>query len=130
MEPLEDYSKYEKHYSDNQFWDKVRKVARAAGIKVIYVALELYYVLRNPGTPKADRAKILGALGYFILPLDILPDALPLVGYTDDLAAISWCIYSVAKNITPEVREKAAGQLRKWFGDFDESVLSNFFKQQ
>ena len=66
MEPLEDYTRYRKHYSENQFWEKLRKVARSAGIKVVYAALELYYVLRNPGTPKADRVKILGALGYFI----------------------------------------------------------------
>ena len=117
MEPLEDYSKYEKHYSDNQFWDKVRKVARAAGIKVIYVALELYYVLRNPGTPKADRAKILGALGYFILPLDLIPDALPVAGFTDDLAAQTWALYCVAKNVTPEVKLQAREKISEWFGD-------------
>ena len=117
MEPLEDYSRYEKHYSDNQFWDKVRNVARAAGIKVVYVALELYYVLRNPGTPKADRAKILGALGYFILPLDLIPDALPVAGFTDDLAALTWALYCVAKNVTPEVKLQAREKISEWFGD-------------
>ena len=98
------YDKYQKNYSESEFWIKLKKVARKAGVKVVYAALLLYYVLRNPATPSADRAKILGALGYFILPIDLLPDFLPVAGFTDDLAALTWALYSVARNVTPEVR--------------------------
>ena len=123
MQVLDNYEKYRKYFSDDQFWGKLKKLARKAGIKVVYAALLLYYVLRNPATPRADRTKILGALGYLILPTDLIPDLLPVVGYTDDLAALMWALYSVAKNITPEVKIMAREKLGEWFNDYDNSDL-------
>ena len=123
MEVLGNYDKYKKYFSDDQFWGKLKKVARKAGIKVVYVALLLYYVVRNPATPRADRTKILGALGYLLLPTDLIPDFLPMVGYTDDLAALMWALYSVAKNITPEVKIQAREKLGEWFRNYDDSDI-------
>ncbi|MBQ8022407.1 MAG: DUF1232 domain-containing protein [Bacteroidales bacterium] len=120
---MEDLTKYEKHYSEESLVDKIAAVAKKAGIKVIYAALLLYYVVKNPMTSKGDRAKILGALGYFILPIDIIPDAIPVAGFTDDLAALTWAIYCVAKNITPEIKAQAKAKLKEWFKDFDEKEL-------
>ena len=119
MKALANYDKYQKYFSDDQFWGKVKKLVRKAGIKIVYIALLLYYVMRNPATPKADRTKILGALGYLILPTDLIPDFLPVAGYTDDLAALTWALYSVAKNITPEVKIQARQKLGEWFEDYD-----------
>ena len=119
MKALANYDKYQKYFSDDQFWGKVKKLVRKAGIKIVYMALLLYYVMRNPATPKADRTKILGALGYLLLPTDLIPDFLPVAGYTDDLAALSWALYSVAKNITPEVKIQARQKLGEWFEDYD-----------
>lgn len=127
MAPLANYDKYGKNYSEDSFWDKLGKVARKAGVKIVYAALLLYYVLKNPATPKADRAKIIGALGYFILPLDLIPDFIPVVGFSDDLAALAWGIYSVARNITPEVKLQAHGKLGEWFKDFSDSDLEGLF---
>ena len=89
----------------------------------MYAALLLYYVLRNPATPRADRTKIIGALGYLILPADLIPDFLPAVGYTDDLAALMWALYSVARNVTPEVKIMARQKLGEWFEDYDNTDL-------
>ena len=119
MKALANYDKYQKYFSDDQFWGKVKKLVRKAGIKIVYIALLLYYVMRNPATPKADRTKILGALGYLPLPTDLIPDFLPVAGYTDDLAALTWALYSVAKNITPEVKIQARQKLGEWFEDYD-----------
>ena len=119
MKALANYDKYQKYFSDDQFWGKVKKLVRKAGIKIVYIALLLYYVMRNPATPKADRTKILGALGYLLLPTDLIPDFLPVAGYTDDLAALTWALYSVAKNITPEVKIQARQKLGEWFEDYD-----------
>ena len=69
--------------------------------------LTLYYVLRSPSVSTADKAKIYGVLGYFILPFDIVPDLLPMVGYADDISALFWVVNVVWKNITPEVRDQA-----------------------
>ena len=126
----EDLEKYSSHYNENELWEKLRKFGRKAGIKVTYAALLLYYVLKNPATSPKDRAKIIGALGYFILPIDLIPDFIPIAGYTDDLAALTWGIYCVIKSITPEVKANAAAKLHEWFGDFDDHMLDLFFEKK
>ena len=122
--------RYEKHYDDDAFWAKLQKFARKAGIKVSYAALLLYYVLKSPTTSTKDRAKIIGALGYFILPIDLIPDFIPVAGYTDDLAALVWGVYCVIKSITPEVKAQAAAKLHEWFGQFDDHELDLFFEKK
>lgn len=125
MKALDNYDRYQRHFSDDQFWQKLKRMARKAGIKVVYAALLLYYVLRNPATPRADRTKIVGALGYLILPTDLIPDFIPVAGYTDDLAALMWALYSVARNVTPEVRIQARQKLGEWFEDYDATAPEN-----
>ncbi len=118
-----DVEKYQKHYNEQDLARKLKKAARKAGIKVIYLALLLYYVLKSPSVTKADKGKIWGALGYFILPIDLIPDFVPMAGYTDDLAALLWAFWSVAKNVTPEIKAQAEAKLHDWFGDYDESDI-------
>ena len=124
------YDSYKQHYDENDFWEKLRRFARKAGIKVSYAALLLFYVLKSPMTTSKDRAKIIGALGYFILPIDLIPDFIPVAGYTDDLAALVWGVYCVIKSITPEVKAQAAEKLHEWFGDFDDHMLDLFFEKK
>ncbi len=123
MKAPNDIEKYEKHYDEGKFGSKLPKVARKAGSRLVYAALLLYYVLQSPAISKADKTKIYGALGYFILPLDIIPDFIPMAGFTDDLAAVIWAVHVVWKNITPEIKARAAAKTREWFGDFDESEI-------
>ena len=127
MKALSKYDKFRKFFTESDFWEKIQKVARKAGIKISYAALLLYYVLRSPATPSSDRMKIIGALGYFILPVDLIPDYLPVIGFSDDLAALTWALYSVAKNITPEVKVQAQEQLGKWFKDYLPSDIEGLF---
>ena len=126
----EEIVKYSGHYQEEAFWEKLKKFGRKAGFKVCYAALLLYYVLRSPDTSSKDRAKILGALGYFILPIDLIPDFIPIAGYTDDLAALVWGVYCVIKSITPDVKAQAAAKLHEWFGDFDDKELELFFEKK
>ena len=88
MKPPKDIEKYQEHYDEKKLGTKLPKVARKAGSKLVYAVLLLYYVLRSKTVSNADKTKIYGALGYFLLPLDILPDFIPLAGYTDDLTAV------------------------------------------
>ena len=118
-----DIQKYQDHYSEKKLTGKLPKVARKAGQKLSYAILLLYYVLRSPSVNKGDKATILGALGYFILPLDILPDFVPLVGFTDDLSAILLALHAVWKNITPDVKAKAVAKAAELFGDFDQKNI-------
>ena len=103
-------------YSDASFWEKLRDYALAAGKQVVEMALQLYYALQSPVTPMWARAIIIAALAYFIMPLDAIPDAIPVVGYTDDLGALAAALAMVGMHITPEIKEMARAKMEEWFG--------------
>ena len=105
-----------RHYTERGFWDKLRRYARQAGEQVTEKALTLYFAAESPDTPAWAKSVIYGALGYFILPTDAIPDVIPAVGYSDDLGAIAAALGAVAFSITPEVKERARGKMNDWFG--------------
>lgn len=105
-------------YTEETFWDKTKRFALAAGKEVIEKALWLYYAAQSPQTPQWARGVIYGALAYFILPVDAIPDLLPVVGYSDDLGALAAAVGMVAMYVTDEVKEQARRKMRELFGDF------------
>ena len=107
--------KYQEHYSEEGFWDKMKKFAVKAGQEVVYNALLLYYALKAETTSSKDKVKILGALGYLILPIDLIPDGIPVAGFSDDLAALVFIVGAVAQSITPQIKLQAAEKLKEWF---------------
>lgn len=110
-------SEYSKEYSESSFWDKVKKFASKAGSKVIYTALKLYYTMQSPDTPAWAKAVIIGALGYFIAPIDVIPDITPVVGFAEDLGVLAAAAASVVTNITPAIKAEAKRKMKDWFGD-------------
>ena len=112
-----DVKVYQKYYSESGFWKKLGKVAIVAGSRLIYCALLLYYVLKSPDVLIKDKAMIIGALGYFILRVDLIPDFIPIAGYADDMAALVACYNAVKDNVTPEIEQQAQEKLADWFGD-------------
>ncbi|MBE6207770.1 MAG: DUF1232 domain-containing protein [Rikenellaceae bacterium] len=123
MHSPKDLEKYRGSYSERGLMNKLSAVAKKAGIKAVYAVLLLYYALQSPQTSTKDKSIIYGALGYFILPLDLVPDFIPLAGFGDDLGALVWAISRVVANITDEVRQQARTKLHDWFGDYDQSQL-------
>jgi len=107
---------YGKEFSEESFWRKTRRFALVAGKEVVSKALMLYYVFHDKDTPTWAKAAILAALGYFITPLDAIPDFTPLVGFTDDLGALLTATATIAANIKPEHKEMADRKVREWFG--------------
>ena len=85
---LPDFMSFANKFSPTDFVDKVARIAKRAGAKLVYAALILYYTLQSDKVSKADKALIVGALGYMISPFDAVPDAIPIVGLTDDLAVL------------------------------------------
>lgn len=118
---------YQSEYSESGLWKKVKTVAKKAGIKTIYMVLLLHYVLKSPNVSIEDKAKIYGALGYFILPIDLIPDYIPIVGYSDDVAALAYALHAVWKNVTPEIKQQAQQKLRSWFGNYNPNELNNLW---
>ena len=114
--------KYEQHYNDSSFLDKVTKYGKLIGITALYKAVQLWFVLQKPDVPAGTKAVIMGALGYLIAPLDFLPDLLPVLGYTDDMVAITFALIKVQGYIDEEVERKSKKLLTKIFG---EEAVSN-----
>ncbi len=110
-------NKFSSQYSDNSFWDKAKRYARSAGEEVLETSLKLYFSATDPDTPAWAKTTIFGALGYFIAPIDAIADAIPAVGFSDDLGVLVAAAATVASSIKPEHTEKAKATLQKWLGD-------------
>jgi len=87
------------------FWSAFRKAARYIPFADELVAA--YYCALDPATPHRVRAVLLGALIYFIVPFDAVPDFLVGIGYTDDVTVLLAAIAMVRSHITAEHREAA-----------------------
>jgi uncharacterized membrane protein YkvA (DUF1232 family) len=103
-------------YSESSLRRKLARHARTAGEAVVERTLQLHYALQKPELPGWARARVIGALGYFILPLDAIPDIVPGAGYLDDLGVLALAFGTVASHIDDGVRAKARAQMRRWFG--------------
>ena len=111
----QELQKYQNNYSEDAFWDKLKKFAAKAGAKVVYYALLLFYTLTDPATPTKYKAVIAGALGYFILPLDLLPDFIPFAGLADDWAALIAAVSYVFSAISQPNKDRAKAKLLSLF---------------
>lgn len=107
---------YAHAYSEEALWKKIAGFAGKAGKQVIEKVLTLYYCLRDSDTPARARATIAAALGYFIFPMDAIPDMIPGAGFSDDLGALAVALAVVAAHIKDEHKERAKEVLKTWFG--------------
>lgn len=114
-ETADDIQQHERDYSEEGFWKKISQYAKKAGEGTIIQALKLYYAAQDPDTPTWAKTTIYGALGYFISPIDALPDFTPVLGYTDDLGVMAAAIGIVAVHIKEEHGEQARQTLKRWF---------------
>jgi uncharacterized membrane protein YkvA (DUF1232 family) len=94
-----------------RFWLKLKQVA--AKLPFLEDLLAAYYCAFDKQTPRHVQAALLGAIAYFILPFDFIPDMLPVLGYTDDAAVLATAIRLVASHITDDHREAARAALKR-----------------
>ena len=126
---LPDFMNYASKFTQKDFVEKISRIAKRAGAKLVYAALILYYTLQSDKVSKADKAIIIGALGYMISPLDVIPDAIPIAGLTDDLAVLLYVLKKVWTGIDPEIIEKAKGKLSKWFDEEEINEIQHLFDE-
>ena len=122
---LPDFMKYSNKFTQKDFVEKISRIAKRAGSKLVYAALILYYTLQSDKVSKKDKAIIIGALGYMISPLDVIPDAIPIAGLTDDLAVLLYFLKKVWTGIDPEIVEQAKKRLSKWFDEDEISEIGD-----
>ncbi|MBR1427553.1 MAG: DUF1232 domain-containing protein [Prevotella sp.] len=124
---LPDFMKYSDRFTKSDFVEKISRIAKRAGAKLVYVALILYYTLQSDKVSVKDKAIIIGALGYLISPLDVVPDAIPIVGLGDDLAVLVYVLQKVWGDVNEEVKQKAKEKLKKWFDEDEMEEIGDLF---
>ena len=125
---LPDFMSYANKFSQSEFVEKISRIAKRAGSKLVYAALILYYTLQSDRISKTDKAIIIGALGYMISPLDVIPDAIPIAGLTDDFAVLIYVLKKVWTDIDPSIIEQAKEKLSKWFDEEEICDIKDIFK--
>lgn len=116
----------EKYYEERKFLSKLKAVGLKLGFKALHTVAVLYCALKSPLMPTKDKLIIVGALGYLILPIDIMADFLPVFGLTDDVAVIMKAFMTVYGSITEDLKSEAHQLLKSMFGDqyqYEEEML-------
>lgn len=124
---LPDFMQYANKFSKTEFVEKISRIAKRAGAKLVYAALILYYTLQSDKISVKDKAIIIGALGYLISPLDVVPDAIPIVGLGDDLGVLIYVLQKVWGNVSEDVKVKARERLSKWFDEDEIEEIDDLF---
>ena len=91
------------------FWAKLKRVA--VQVPFAEELLAAYYCAFDKDTPTAVKATLLAAIAYFVLPIDAIPDFIPVIGYGDDAAVLAAAVKLVSDHITPAHRQAAREKL-------------------
>lgn len=126
---LPDFMSYSNKFTNGDFIEKISRTAKRAGAKLVYASLILYYTLQSDKVSVKDKAIIIGALGYLISPLDVIPDAIPIAGLGDDLAVLIYVLNKVWGDVSEDVKEKAKSKLSKWFDEDEIKEIDNLFDE-
>ena len=119
QDPIAITPKHNEAYSDEGFWSKVKGYAKKIGSTGLYYALVLYYMSVDENVPFSQKAIVVGALGYLILPIDVIPDALFGIGFSDDIGVMLTALRAVKDSITLDHLKLAEEKLKGWFPDVD-----------
>ena len=127
---LPDFMQYSGKFTNSDFVEKISKIAKRAGSKLVYAALILYYTLQSDKISVKDKAIIIGALGYLVSPLDVIPDAIPIAGLGDDLAVLIYVLNKVLGNVSEDIKAKAKDKLSKWFDEDEIAEINTLFDKE
>lgn len=115
----DDSFKHQDKYSNKGLWGKLKNNFSKVSNNTIEKVLTMYYAFRDEETPAWAKSVIAGALGYFIFPIDAVPDIIPVLGYTDDLSILIAAIAALGFNIKDKHKEKAQEVINKWYSNLN-----------
>lgn len=116
MKPEKKLLRYSKYFNERKLFKKLKSISGRLSIQLLYYVFILFYLLSDKSVPYKTRIIFIAALGYLILPTDLISDIIPGLGFTDDAAFIAYAISNATTYITPEVKEKATDMLIKLVG--------------
>lgn len=124
---LPDFMSYKDKFNKTAFIEKIARIAKRSGAKLVYAALILYYTLESDKVSMKDKAIIIGALGYLISPLDVIPDAIPIAGLTDDIAVLIYVVKKIWGEVSDDVKVKAKEKMKLWFDEEEMKDADDLF---
>lgn len=127
---LPDFMSYSNKFTSSDFIEKISRIAKRAGAKLVYASFVLYYTLQSDKISVKDKAIIIGALGYLISPIDVIPDAIPIAGLGDDLAVLLYVLNKVWGDVSDDIKEKAKSKLGKWFDEDEIKEINTLFDKE
>lgn len=111
-------------YDFDQLLEKIKDCGKALGRTSMRPVLSLYFVLKSPDTPLSDKLLVVSALSYLILPVDLISARrLPVLGWIDEMAAVTIAYKKVKRHITPEIESEVDNILEKWFPELKYELL-------
>lgn len=113
---------YQKDYDGNALLVKLRRYAAKLGVHAVFQILNLYYLVAGKKVPLRIRMLVIAALGYFILPADLISDFIPVFGFSDDLSFLTYAFTQAVNYITPEIKQKSGVTLKKWFPKLTDEI--------
>lgn len=105
---------YADKFTPKDFIDKISRSGKEMGVKLVYSALILFYALIDGKVPIKDKLIVTAALGYVVLPIDIIPDVL-VGGFIDDASIVAFALKTIKDDITPEIKAQAFKKLQEYF---------------
>lgn len=116
-------NKKKKHINPSELTQYIEKFFNRMGVKLVYAALLLFYAYNSKSTPGWAKKVIIGALAYFVSPIDGIPDLSPFLGFTDDMGILSYGIVMIACYIDEDIRIQATNKVQKIFNTVDGNDL-------
>ena len=114
-------------YDELELFSMLKVAGKKLGSQVILYALIMVTLIGDSKIPMKVRLVFMAAIGYLILPTDIVADFLPVIGFTDDIAFLTYVVSSASEYITPEVRDRAKDKMEKWINNVadDGEIIDN-----
>lgn len=113
-------NQYAKDFDEQKMWNKIKCVFVEAGINLVIKVLQLWYVLQEPNVPAHVKVMIMGAIAYFVMPVDLILDILP-GGYHDDLLAVITVMAVAEEYIDDDIRRKAREKVIEIIEEIEQS---------
>jgi len=114
MKLIKNIQQYIEHYNESDLKKFLVVFSKKIGKEVVLYVMIVYTLLRDSEVPTKVKVVLMAALGYLILPTDLICDLLPIIGFTDDVAFLTYVISSASEYITPEIKEKAKEKMGNW----------------
>ena len=104
---------YKAAFSAAKFQEKLTTLGSRGTFELLEKAFQLYYLAKSPNVPLWAKGLVVGALGYFIVTPDAVPDITPVLGFADDLSVMISALAAVAAHLSPEIKEKVEKRLER-----------------